>query len=83
MSFYGFRVFSNCYRYRVTLLLAVPSTIYQMVNAPELQTTDLSSLTAIGCGTAYLPQKLSKKFMAMLPRNVDMIKGQDYVFFCP
>ena len=51
-----------------------------MINSPELQTTDLSSLVTFGSGAAYLSPKLAQKLVTMLPRKVAMMQGQGYFF---
>lgn len=63
-------------RYRITTLPLIPSIIHQLVNAPEFQTTDFSSVVTVGSAAAYLPPQLNEKFISMLPKDVAMSEGQ-------
>ncbi|KAL0061959.1 hypothetical protein AAF712_011243 [Marasmius tenuissimus] len=51
-------------KYRITTLNLIPSVVHQLVNHPRLPKTDLSSVTSVGSGAAYLPPELAARFSA-------------------
>lgn len=55
-------VFEAIQRYRVERFSAVPAMIYAMVTAPEAEEYDLSTLEAVGSGSAPLPVSLMEAF---------------------
>ncbi|KAJ7063853.1 hypothetical protein C8F01DRAFT_1129568 [Mycena amicta] len=62
-------------KYKVTHLTLVPSTIHQLVNHPDLLTTDVSSVVFVNSGAAYLPPALSDKLLGILPKDTDLHQG--------
>ena len=53
-------------RWKVTMLPLVPSMILQLVNSPELEKTDTSSIETLGSGGAFLPPELHARFKSKL-----------------
>ncbi|CEL62477.1 hypothetical protein RSOLAG1IB_04833 [Rhizoctonia solani AG-1 IB] len=55
-------------KYRVTSIALVPSLVFQLLSHPKLRSkeVDLSSLSGIGTGAAYLPPEAEKKFLNVL-----------------
>ncbi|CAE6469024.1 unnamed protein product [Rhizoctonia solani] len=62
------RVLDCITKYRVTSMAMVPSLVFQLLAHPKLRSkeTDLSSLTGIGSGAAYLPPETEKQFLNVL-----------------
>ncbi|KAJ6614789.1 hypothetical protein B0H10DRAFT_2043386 [Mycena sp. CBHHK59/15] len=60
-------------KYRATHLPLIPSAIHQLVNHPDIKTTDLSSVVHINSGAAYLPPELEAR-MTKLTRS-DLSQG--------
>ncbi|EIM81740.1 acetyl-CoA synthetase-like protein [Stereum hirsutum FP-91666 SS1] len=50
-------------RYKVTALAMVPSIVHQLVHHPKIRQTDLSSLTYLGGGAAYLSWELRQTML--------------------
>lgn len=63
------------FRYKVTALTLVPSIVYQLVNSPKAKKADLSSLSVVNTGAAYLPDQLAVKLKAIGPQSVIMTEG--------
>ncbi|KAK7682379.1 hypothetical protein QCA50_014584 [Cerrena zonata] len=61
-------------KYRVQVLLLVPSMIHQLVHSGLLQKADTSSLAIINSGAAYLPPKVSDA-MQKLARTARLQEG--------
>ncbi|KAF7355679.1 hypothetical protein MSAN_01485700 [Mycena sanguinolenta] len=57
------------FRYRVTQLSLIPSTIHQLVNHPLIKTTDFSSIIYINSGAAYLPPELAAQLSKFLRKS--------------
>ncbi|KAF8685502.1 acetyl-CoA synthetase [Rhizoctonia solani] len=55
-------------KYRVTNIAMVPSLVFQLLAHPKLRSkeVDLSSLTGIGTGAAYLPPETEREFLNVL-----------------
>lgn len=53
-------------RWKVTLLPVVPAMIFQLVNSPEWEKADTSSVETTASGTALLPPALKAKFQSRL-----------------
>ncbi|KAJ7321145.1 hypothetical protein DFH08DRAFT_889999 [Mycena albidolilacea] len=53
-------------KYRATTLTLIPSAIHQLVNHPDIKTTDLSSVNIIISGAAYLPPELAAQMKSFL-----------------
>ncbi|KAG8763714.1 hypothetical protein FRC11_013590, partial [Ceratobasidium sp. 423] len=62
------RVLDCIVKYRVTGVAFVPSLVFQLLAHPKLRSKeiDLSSLTGIGTGAAYLPPETEKEFLGVL-----------------
>lgn len=54
----------NHSRYRATTIYLVPSLVHQLVNRPQFQTADLSTVQTVNCGAAYLPVSLSEALLS-------------------
>lgn len=63
------------YRYKVTQLSMVPSMWYQLVNHPDFQKVDLSSVYGAHSGAAYLPQEISAKVLKRMSNNSFFSEG--------
>ncbi|KII90717.1 hypothetical protein PLICRDRAFT_174091 [Plicaturopsis crispa FD-325 SS-3] len=55
-------------KHRATGLSLIPSVVHQLVNSPLIKKADLSSLTFITSGAAYLPPQLAAKFQRYTPK---------------
>lgn len=53
----------------------VPSIIHQLVNSPKSKKADLSSLTFLGSGSAYLPESLAQKALGLAPQGAAFNEG--------
>ncbi|KAF8203424.1 hypothetical protein K438DRAFT_1964909 [Mycena galopus ATCC 62051] len=62
--------------YRATDLTLVPSVIHQLVNHPDIETADLSSVRTVISGAAYLPPELAAQMKSVL--NEDAVVHQGY-----
>jgi hypothetical protein len=62
-------------RYRATHLSLIPSAVHQLVNHPEIKTTDLSSIMAINSGAAYLPPELATRMSRFLEKTAELTQG--------
>ncbi|KAF5377931.1 hypothetical protein D9615_006730 [Tricholomella constricta] len=62
-------------QYRVTSLGMVPSVIHQVVNHPDVEKVDFSSIQALGSGAAHLPLELERKFAALAPADAVFVIG--------
>lgn len=56
-------------KYKVNALTLIPSIIHTMLHSPLFKspTLDLSSVTAVGSGAAYLPPSLAREFVSHFP----------------
>ena len=61
-------------RYKVQILLLVPSMIHQLVNSGLLEKADVSALAIVNSGAAYLPPKVSDA-MQKLIRSARLQEG--------
>ena len=52
------------------MLPVVPSMIHQLVNSPEWQKTDTSSIETIRSGAAFLPPELHVRLISKLESTV-------------
>ena len=52
------------------MLPVVPSMIHQLVNSPEWEKTDTSSIETIGSGAAFLPPELHARFLSKLESTI-------------
>ncbi|CAE6522608.1 unnamed protein product [Rhizoctonia solani] len=62
------RVLDCITKHRVTSMAVVPSLVFQLLAHPKLRSkqVDLSSLTGVGTGAAYLPPETEKEFLEVL-----------------
>ena len=67
---------NSCCRHRVTGLILIPSIALQLVNHPTINKADLSSLSTIASGAAYLPPKLAEKLSKISPNETFMAEGK-------
>ncbi|KAF7362910.1 hypothetical protein MVEN_00641900 [Mycena venus] len=63
-------------KYRATDLTLIPSVIHQLVNHPDIETADLSSVRSVISGAAYLPPELTAQMKSVL--NEDAVVHQGY-----
>lgn len=64
------------FRYNVTGLSLVPSFVHQIVNHPDVEKVDLSSVTNVNCGASYLSSDLFAKMKKLLPENTRFLQGK-------
>jgi len=59
-------------KYRVTGLALIPSIIHTMLHSPQFNnpSLDLSSITSMGSGAAYLPPSMARKFASYFPNLI-------------
>lgn len=62
-------------RYRVTSMNLIPSVVHQLATYPQLGKYDLSSITNMSSGAAYLPPDLADKLLSRLGSDVDLGEG--------
>ncbi|KIL66829.1 hypothetical protein M378DRAFT_74729 [Amanita muscaria Koide BX008] len=62
-------------KYRINRLPLIPSIVYQLVHHPKLAKTDLTSITYVNSGAAYLSPKLAEKLSSFIPQKADFIEG--------
>ncbi|KAF7364684.1 hypothetical protein MVEN_00338000 [Mycena venus] len=62
-------------KYRPTNLTLVPSLVHQLVTHPDIKTTDLSSIVAVGSGAAYLPPELAAQLGTYLKAESTIMSG--------
>ncbi|KIL66830.1 hypothetical protein M378DRAFT_177655 [Amanita muscaria Koide BX008] len=62
-------------KYRINVLPLIPSIVHQLVHHPKFAKTDLSSVTSISSGAAYLPPDLAKKLSSYTPKEASMVDG--------
>ncbi|KAJ7506821.1 hypothetical protein B0H11DRAFT_244508 [Mycena galericulata] len=62
-------------KYRATHLPLIPSAVHQLVNHPEIKTTDLSSVLAVNSGAAYLPPTLATHMSRFLDKGSQLSQG--------
>jgi hypothetical protein len=64
-------------QHRITALALVPDAILQMVAAHRAQRnpTDLSSITAVGSGAAYLSEEVRKELVKIVPHSTFVSQG--------
>lgn len=55
--------------------------IHQLVNHPDIETTDLSSVRSVISGAAYLPLELAAQMKSVL--NEDVVVHQGASFLTP
>lgn len=60
-------------RWKITGLPLVPSMVYQLVNSPEWEKTDCSTIETTASGAAFLPPKLRAKFQSKM--NSTLFEG--------
>jgi len=60
-------------RWKVTMVPLVPSMIFQLVNSPEWEKADTSSIETATSGAAFLPPELFAKFQSKVKST--MIQG--------
>ena len=53
----------------------VPSLVHQIVNHRDVHRYDLSSITTVGCGAAYLPPELGDKLLRLTPATLQIGEG--------
>ncbi|KAJ7704973.1 hypothetical protein B0H17DRAFT_697890 [Mycena rosella] len=62
-------------KYRPTHLSLIPSAVHQLVNHPDIKTTDMSSIVFVGSGAAYLPPELAGRMSGLLPTSSELSQG--------
>lgn len=56
-------------------MTVIPSVVHQLVNHPDTQKADLSSIQSIGSGAAYLPPDLALKMKSMVSEQCIVTQG--------
>lgn len=54
----------------------IPSVVHQLATYPQLGKYDLSSITNMSSGAAYLPPDLADKLLSRLGSDVDLGEGR-------
>ncbi|KAJ7053848.1 hypothetical protein C8F01DRAFT_1164989 [Mycena amicta] len=62
-------------KYRATALTLVPSLVHALVNHPDTKKTDLSSVTFVASGAAYLPPELAARMGSLLEKDSEVSQG--------
>ncbi|KAJ7133434.1 hypothetical protein C8R44DRAFT_663999 [Mycena epipterygia] len=62
-------------KYRATHLTLIPSAIHQLVNHPDMKTTDMSSVVMINSGAAYLPPELAGRMSRFMKKDSELSQG--------
>ncbi|KAJ7490693.1 hypothetical protein FB451DRAFT_1389459 [Mycena latifolia] len=65
----------NTTQYKATHLSLIPSAVHQLVNHPDIKTTNLSSVLNINSGAAYLPPELAKRMARFLSTTSELTQG--------
>ena len=63
-------MFDHSNRWKISFLPLVPSMILQLVNSPQWEETDTSSIESTASGAALLPPDLSAKFQSKIKSNM-------------
>ena len=63
------------HRYRITVLFMIPSVVHQLVNYPDIDKVDLSSVQTLGSGAAYLPPDIAQKLLSYAPAGASFVEG--------
>ncbi|GJE91624.1 acetyl-CoA synthetase-like protein [Phanerochaete sordida] len=61
-------------RYRINILMLVPSAVHQLFNHPDYSKTDFSSVISATCGAAHLPTALRDRFLSRF-KSVSLTEG--------
>ena len=70
------------HRYKISVLILVPSVVLELVNHPDIEKADLSSVSMIRCGAAYLPQDMAKKLTSLASKDTSFSEGTIIIFSC-
>ncbi|KAF9004607.1 hypothetical protein BDQ17DRAFT_1240838 [Cyathus striatus] len=62
-------------KYRISTLTLIPSVVVQLVNHPRIRQTDLTTLTQVSCGAAYLPPEVGDKMVSLIPKDANLGEG--------
>ncbi|KAG2009620.1 AMP dependent CoA ligase [Coprinopsis cinerea AmutBmut pab1-1] len=62
-------------KYKVSVIALIPSIVHQLVHHPDIEKVDLSSVTSLGSGAAYLPPELAEKLSRLLPKQSHFSEG--------
>lgn len=62
-------------KYKVSVLMLIPSVVHQLINHPGVEKRDFSSVSVIRCGAAYLPPEMSQKLVSLAPKEVTLLEG--------
>ena len=63
------------HRYKISSLTLVPSVVHQLINHPDIQKVDLSSILHIGSGAAYFSPELRQKLVSLVPKDTSFAEG--------
>ena len=70
-----FVVLKNPHRYKISFLVLIPSVVHQLINHPDIEKADFSSVTLIKCGAAYLPREMGQKLLSLAPDVASFLEG--------
>ncbi|TFK27568.1 amp dependent CoA ligase [Coprinopsis marcescibilis] len=62
-------------QYKVSGIALIPSIVHQLVHHPKIEQVDLSSVTQLGSGAAYLPPSLADKLSKLIAGNASFSEG--------
>ncbi|KAJ7094701.1 hypothetical protein B0H15DRAFT_775750 [Mycena belliarum] len=62
-------------KYGATHLTLIPSMVHQLVTHPDIKKTNLSSVTNVASGAAYLPPELAARMGRLLPAGSNLSQG--------
>ncbi|KAJ3484238.1 hypothetical protein NLI96_g5758 [Meripilus lineatus] len=62
-------------RYKINMFAVVPSVLHKLVHSDALEKTDLSSITNVLCGAAYLQPQLADKLKQYLKKTPQISEG--------
>ncbi|KAK1230616.1 hypothetical protein PQX77_006288 [Marasmius sp. AFHP31] len=61
--------------YEITHLALVPAAVHQLAHHPKVSKDHFKSVMNAGCGAAYTPSELVKKFQEYLPVEMEFLVG--------
>ncbi|KAI0785238.1 hypothetical protein C8Q75DRAFT_333646 [Abortiporus biennis] len=62
-------------RFKINILFLIPSALHQMANSAEFSNADLSSVTVVSSGAAYLPPQLAERVVKKIPQISSVSEG--------
>lgn len=71
--------FHILHRFKINMFAVVPSVLHNLVYSGALDKTDLSSITNVLCGAAYLQPQLAEKLKQYLKKSPQISEGAEYI----